>query len=111
MKSLEIENDKTKIGSESNFLQIKFSWKESSCNKETSSFNIYYEIYSVKFNITIAYCLLAYLDFKSDNQELIKKSMKKFERASYLFKEKNKNAKGYLRREYIRFFRKFFKML
>ena len=101
LKSLEILNDKIKIGSESNCLQIKFSWKEASCNKETSSFNIYYEICSVKFNIAIAYCLLAYLDFKTDNQDLLKESMKNFERASYLFKEIKKTAKGYLAKENI----------
>ena len=101
IKTLDILNQKIKIGNSFNELQINFSWKEASCNKETSSKNIYYEICSVKFNIAILYCLLGYLDFKSEEPEILKESMKNFERACYIFGEVKNTAKTYLGTENI----------
>ena len=42
IKTLDILNQKIKIGNSFNELQINFSWKEALCNKETYSKNIYY---------------------------------------------------------------------
>ena len=101
LKTLDILNQKIKIGNSYNELQINFSWREASCGKETSSKNIYYEICSVEFNIAISYCLLGYLDFKSEDPEKLKESMKNFERASYIFNEVKNIAKTNLGTENI----------
>ena len=101
LKTLDLLNQKIKIGSSYNELQINFSWREASCGKETSSKNIYYEICSVEFNIAISFCLLGYLDFKSEDPEKLKESMKNFERASYIFNEVKNIAKTNLGTENI----------
>ena len=101
LKTLDILNQKIKIGNSYNELQINFSWREASCGKETSSKNIYYEICSVEFNIAISFCLLGYLDFKSEDPEKLKESMKNFERASYIFNEVKNIAKTNLGTENI----------
>ena len=101
LKTLDLLNQKIKIGSSYNELQINFSWREASCGKETSSKNIYYEICSVEFNIAISFCLLGYLDFKSEDPEKLKESMKNFERASYIFNEVKNIAKANLGTENI----------
>ena len=101
LKTLDILNQKIRIGNSYDELQINFSWREASCNKETSSKNIYYEICSVKFNIAISYCLLGYLDFKNEDPEKLKESMKNFERACYIFGEVKETSKTYLGTENI----------
>lgn len=78
---------RVKLGRDSDSLSLKFYWKEVTTGKETSSYNVNYEICSVKFNLAICFSLLGFSKVKSTNAELLKESVKNFEKAAYLFNE------------------------
>ena len=78
---------KVSISNDNSSLKLPFSWKESSNGAITKSYNIYYEICSVKFNIGILFCLIGYNGILKKDADLLKESLKAFEKAAYYFKE------------------------
>lgn len=78
---------RVKLGKNSDNLSLKFYWKEASNGKETSSYDVNYEICSVKYNLAICFSLLGFSRVKASNAELLKESVKNFEKAAYLFNE------------------------
>ena len=87
IKVLDIVSMKIKLGKDDESLNLKFSWKDVTTGKVNSSQNILVEICSAKFNLATCYCLLGYSKVKSTNAELLRESVKNFEKAAYIFTE------------------------
>ena len=87
INALENLNGKVSIANDNSSLKLPFSWKETSNGAITKSYNIYYEICSVKFNIGILFCLIGYHGVFKKDADLLKESLKAFEKAAYYFKE------------------------
>ena len=68
-------------------LKINFSWREACNDQETNSFNVYYEICSVLYNIAICRCILGYNLNNSKNIDSLKKSVKYYKEAAGTFEE------------------------